>query len=82
MFSWQLVEHASVNEKMNWLLSVLELSTDQFKSKKTISTNDNFFDSELENMRIEKNRLYKIAQYATHDSNEKWHEYRVYKNEY
>lgn len=82
MFSWHFVERASMNEKMNWLLSVLSLSTEQFKSKITIHNMDNFFDSELENMRVEKNRLYKLAQYATSNVNEKWHEYRMFKNEY
>ncbi|XP_031638796.1 uncharacterized protein LOC116350927 [Contarinia nasturtii] len=82
LFSWHYVERASLNDKMNWLLSVLSLSTDQFKSKITIRNIDNFFDSELENMRVEKNRLYKIAQYETYNVDEKWHEYRVFKNEY
>lgn len=63
--SWRFVEHAPVDDKMNWLLDILSLSTDQFKSKRTICTSDNFFDDELENMRVEKNRLYKMAQYAT-----------------
>lgn len=66
-----------MNDKMNWLLSILSLSTDQFKSKKKISNTDSFFDSELENMRIEKNRLYRVAQYDTSNVNERWHEYSV-----
>lgn len=33
-------------------------------------------------MRDVKNQLYKTAQFADSNSNEKWHEYRTFKNEY
>lgn len=62
------------------------LSTEQFKCTKTFNTKDDFFDSELESMRREKNRLYKIAQSSlfTTDSANRWLEYRnfrtIYKN--
>ena len=67
---------------MNCLLNIINNATKQFMSVKSVKTKQDFFDEELEKMRIVKNRLYKIAQYTTVDSDEKWHDYRIYKNEY
>lgn len=43
---------------------------------KTIQTQHDFFDNELEIMRLEKKRLYQVAQYSEEaiGSIEKWHE--------
>lgn len=84
LFSWRFVQTGDVNEKMEWLLNIIEKSTNQFKSSKTIKTNSEFFDHELENMRREKNRLYKLAQLSidTLDSETNWHAYKLYKNDY
>lgn len=60
--TWHSVQSSNVNDKMEWLLNIVKRATNQFKSTKTIKTNRDFFDRDLENMRIEKNRLYKIAQ--------------------
>lgn len=80
---WNSIHLKSVDEKTNWLLSVLSESTNEFKREKEIKINDDFFDYELDQMRTEKNRLYKLAQYANErERNKKWHEYRVYKNQY
>lgn len=48
--------------------------------QKLAKEKDDFFDGELENMRIHKNQLYKQAQYANDQT--KWDEYKHYKNEY
>lgn len=80
---WNDVIHKSVNEKMDWLLNSLSNSTEQFKKTKEIRSKNDFFDRNLEAMRVHKNKLYKMARYANEsESNEKWHEYRVYKNSY
>ncbi|RYX86064.1 hypothetical protein EON73_02695 [bacterium] len=47
LFSWQYVQNASVNEKMDWLIDILRKSTNQFQTKKSIRVNDDFFDKEL-----------------------------------
>lgn len=80
---WDEIKLKSVDEKTNWLLSVISESTNEFKSEKEMKINDNFFDNELEQMRIEKNRLYKVAQYASdNEKNQKWHHWRIYKNDF
>lgn len=82
--SWTEIEHSDVNIKMNWFINVVSAATNQFKKIKEISTKNDFFDNELELMRREKNRLYKIAQFSTTDTviAENWHKYRLFKNEY
>lgn len=82
--SWAEVEFSDVNTKMNWFIKTLEAATDKFKKVKTISTKHDFFDRELESMRQEKNRLYKIAQLSPNntESATNWHLYRVFKNDY
>lgn len=82
--TWQVFEYCNLNIKMNWLLNIISNATKQFKRVKTITTNDDFFDNNLDLMRIEKNRLYKIAQYCDNDSdrNQMWHDYKLYKNSY
>ena len=84
LHTWIDVENSDVNAKMNWFIDTMKSATNQFNETKTISTNRDFFDSELESMRQEKNRLYKMAQLSTinTDSNENWHKYRLFKNEY
>lgn len=84
LYLWQIVESRDVNTKVNWILAVLSKATEQFKCVKQIQTKDTFFDNELENMRREKNRLYKIAQYSFGSTvaKIKWHEYRIFKNTY
>lgn len=77
---WAQVQYLSVDEKMNWLLDNLKNSLQKFRTKKLIGQNNEFFDDELELMRIEKNRLYKIAQYSTQDTD--WKNYKVFKNIY
>lgn len=79
----KISEEKSVDEKTNWLLSVLTQSTNEFIQVKELKINDDFFDKELEEMRVEKNRLYKLAQYSNeHESVHKWHNYREFKNQY
>lgn len=70
MYSWRLVENCDLEVKTDWLLLVLKNATSQFIKYKTFKTSHEFFDSELEQMRTEKNRLYKIAQlsYGTPNS--------------
>lgn len=77
---WENVKSNSIDYKMNWLLNNLKCSLNQFRKIKEIKQKKDFFDKELEAIRKEKNRLYKCAQYAGTDN--KWHEYRVYKNKY
>lgn len=60
--TWNEIESSDVNTKMNWILNVTSNATNQFKRIKVIKINEDFFDIELEFMRNEKNRLYKIAQ--------------------
>lgn len=84
LFSWNFIKNCDVNVKKNWILNILSTAANQFSSIKTIKTKSDFFDNELETMRIEKNRLYKLAQYSneSEDTASKWHEYRLFKNEY
>lgn len=82
--TWSVVESKSINDKMDWLLNNLSESANQFKSIKTINSKPDFFDNELEQMRREKNRLYKTAQYSINNSNssKNWQDYRQYKDNY
>ena len=77
---WSQFIDRSVDDKTTWLLSNLKSSLNQFRKIKQISDKNEFFDNELENMRKEKNRLYKNAQYLQTDRD--WKEYKSYKNEY
>lgn len=74
----------SVNEKCEWLLKLMSQSTTQFKKTKLIKEKSDFFDQELENMRKEKNKLYKTAQYSNDSisASTNWKIYRSYKNDY
>lgn len=83
--NWDEIKLKSVDEKTNWLLTVLSESTKEFIREKEVKINDDFFDNEMEQMRIEKNRLYKLAQYANandRDKDKRWYEYRLYKNNF
>lgn len=83
--SWKDIEHRSVNDKTNWLLENISSTTNQFKKMKTIKINEDLFDNQLEEMRLEKNRFYNVAQYTVNDpetAKKRWHEYRCYKNDY
>lgn len=82
LHEWNEMENSDIDNKMNWLLNTISVATKQFQCEKSIRINKEFYDKELELMRIEKNRLYKIAQYSTTNSEEKWHEYRIFKNNY
>lgn len=76
-----LVRNSSVNDKMDWLLDILCKSTEQFKKTKVVKTIPDLFDRNLEQMRRRKNELYKLARYASEsEADNKWHEYRVFKN--
>lgn len=77
---WNHYVSKSVDEKTSWLLSNLKSSLGQFRKTIQISGKNDFYDNDLERMRCEKNRLYKVAQYAQTD--ESWKEYKVYKNIY
>lgn len=80
---WDRVQIYSVDDKMDWLLNILSKSTEQFKKIKVIKTNQDFFDQNLEQMRKQKNDMYRLARFAGEaESDEKWHEYRLFKNEY
>lgn len=60
-----------------WLLESLSSSTNQFNPIKEIKMNEDLFDNQLEDMRIEKNRLYNMAQYTVNDpetARKRWHE--------
>lgn len=79
-------ESLSVNERTKWLLHNIKQSAGSFiKSKRMKSTVD-FFDADLEKMRKEKNRLYKLAQFAINVSEEekeqRWRSYKTYRNDY
>lgn len=84
LYSWRFVENDDINVKMNWLLSVLKRATEIFQKTKIVSTNDKFFDHNLECLRREKNSLYKAAQLSVNlpDSTEKWNKFKVFKNAY
>lgn len=77
---WRELQNKSVDDKMNWLLLNLKNSIEQFRVTKQLIDKSDFFDRELEVMRIEKNRLYKIAQYTRY--NDDWITYKRYKNQY
>lgn len=77
---WGQIKHTDINKKFDWLLNNLADSVRVFLKNKTVKIKNNFFDDELESMRQKKNTLYKSAK-ITNDIN-KWHEYRIYKNEY
>lgn len=80
LIEWENVKTKSINEKMVWLLNNLNPSLNQLRKTVQIKQNNEFFDCELDRMRMEKNRLYKIAKLTK--TNIDWHNYRVYKNEY
>lgn len=80
ILEWEIIKVKPLNDRMDWLLNNLKISLSQFRKTKKLKQKNDFFDNELENMRNEKNRLYKIAQFSKLDRN--WHEYRVFKNEY
>lgn len=82
--TWDNVKGNSINDKIHWLIENISASTCQFKHTKVLKSNLDFFDNELDQMRREKNRLYKIAQFSTLeiDATIKWHEYRQFKNKY
>lgn len=84
MHLWNNIEFSDINNKMNWLIHTISSATNKFKELKEISTNEDFFDRELETMRRRKNQLYKIAQFSTttEEKSLNWHEYRVFKNNY
>lgn len=83
LISWESVQLKQVNDKTDWLLNVISESTAEFKHTKEIKVTDDFFDSELEQMRREKNRLYKVAEISPNVFREQnWLKYREYKNEY
>lgn len=82
--SWELIKNCDVNMKTEWLLSIISDATIKFKTLKRMCIKDDFFNHELEQMRVEKNRLYKIAQYSNGsiDSQSNWINFKVFKNEY
>lgn len=77
---WSQIVNKSVDDKTTWLLSNLKSSLNKFRKTKQVNDKNDFFDGELESMRREKNKLYKIAQYSRTD--EAWKDYKVYKNVY
>lgn len=77
---WDNVKQKSVDEKMEWLIMNLSTSAKIFFKKKIINITSGFFDHELELMRNEKNKLYKLAVYS--GDNDKWHQYKQFKNNY
>lgn len=81
---FHLINSSGINIKTQWILKQLHESTEQFMRIKTVKTKTEFFDTELELMRREKNRLYKIAQYTNNpvESCVRWHEYRRFKNDF
>lgn len=66
--------------RTNWLIENLNETANKFIVEKCVRNDDDFFDSELEMMRKEKNRLYKIAQYSGNEKD--WSEYRLFRNKY
>lgn len=63
-----LISTLSVSEKLSWLLVNTMNSAGSLIKKVMMKRSDDFFDNELENMRNEKNRLYKVAQFSRGDS--------------
>lgn len=81
--SWESVRSDSVNNKTDWLLQILTRAAGQLKEEKIIKSKENFFDAELEQMRRDKNNLYKLAQYSSPvDADINWLNYRKFKNDY
>lgn len=78
---WSEIKNTDVDNKFKWLLNNLSKSVSSLLQNKHVQINNDFFDNEMESMRIKKNMLYKNAQIARDDNN-KWKEYRTYKNKY
>lgn len=81
---WNEIKTKTVKEKMKWFLNRLMNSTKELVEKRKVKIRTSFFDQYLDNMRKEKNRLYKIAQYSyeTDTVNNNWKIYKEFKNEY
>lgn len=84
--SIDLLSSVSVSEKLNWLLMNTMDSAGSIIKRVMMRQSDDFFDNDLENMRKEKNRLYKLAQFARRDRveeiNRLWINYKEFRNEY
>lgn len=79
-YKWEHIREDDYNVKVNWYLENLSETAMKFIKLKTIKTQNEFFDDELEQMRQRKNILYKISKIS--NVNEKWFDYKKYKNEY
>lgn len=78
---WIHMKYDNSNEQMQWFLFNLSKSINEFLVTKTVRDRGEFFDRELEGMRLEKNRIYKAAQYSENDA-DLWTAYREYRNIY
>lgn len=78
---WSEIQIKSCDEKVEWLISRLSETANQFITEKTVKSDSDFFDEELEHMRREKNMLYKAAQFSDADQL-KWTRYRMFRNQY
>lgn len=76
----------TVDERTEWLLHNMSVSTGALITKKKQRMIDEFFDDELDRMRNVKNELYKTAQFANCASKEEkdslWLNYKSFRTEY
>lgn len=78
--NWAAIKNASCETKTCWLINKLKNSASKFIVQKLARDEREFFDNELENMRLHKNQLYKQAQYMNDQT--LWNEYKHHKNDY
>lgn len=79
---WEEMSRKNCNVKTEWLLNNLNETADKFINLRTVRSIDEFFEYELEQMRKQKNLLYKTAQYSSDNNQNNWDEYRRYRNVY
>lgn len=78
--NWNAIKNSSCETKTSWLINKLKNSANKFIVQKIVKNSNEFFDEELEKMRLHKNHLYKQAQHTSDQSH--WDEYKRHKNEY
>lgn len=82
----QIDDSLSVNDRTELLMNNINEGAGSLIERKKVKSDEDFYDSELEEMRKEKNRLYKLAQFAIDiDGDERdnlWQNFRRYRNGY
>lgn len=77
---WEEMHYMACNEKTQWLVNNLRLSINKFLVAKTVRENNDWFDNELDQLRKQKNMLYKKAQYS--GASDDWDIYKSFRNSY